>query len=144
MYKADASRWVKRTKIVYAHVLSSRPHEATGRANPDLGAGTLPLFIPPRCRHIACPGEAWSALAAVGSPRPLAPGGGACRLLGTERGIAAGRHDGADRRRGKRWWHAATTSVEVVALGGDCPHRKIRCRAAWPDGGDRWIPVGFY
>jgi hypothetical protein len=115
MYIADASGRVKRTKIVCARVLSSRPREATGRANPNPGAGALPLLQPPRHRHIACPGEAWSTSAAVGSSHPLAPGGGACRLLGTERGIAVGHHSDADRRHGKRWWRAATTSVEVVA-----------------------------
>jgi hypothetical protein len=98
MYIANVSGRLKRTKIVCARVLSSRPHEATGRAKPDPGAGALlPLLLPPRRRHTTCPGEAWSAPEAAGSPRPLAPSGGAGRLLGTERGIAAGRHDGADR-----------------------------------------------
>jgi hypothetical protein len=142
MYIANASGRVKRTKIVCARVLSSRPHETTGRAKPDPGAGALL----PSSSHLAAatprvqakPGlrrkrRGLPVLLLLVAARADSSGQSVASLPGvtTARIGDAASGGGAPQPHRWRWWR----SMATVLVGRSCVVRRGQMEAI---GGSLW------
>jgi hypothetical protein len=101
----------------------------------------LLLLLSPRRRHFARPGKALSASAPAGSPRPLAPGGGAGHLPWA----GAWRLRRATRRRGSATRRAVVARRNHIGGGGGVRWRLSSSADLVSCGAARWRrPVDPY